>query len=106
MLTGNALNIHLPPPLPASEATRLAGSTPASLAWKFRPGGLIMAFLAIGPLMLPLVWWHPTMPARWKIFWSVGIFGVSLLIVLACIWTYPRLVELYQELRSLLSEAG
>ncbi|MSU19845.1 MAG: zinc ribbon domain-containing protein [Pedosphaera sp.] len=107
MLTGaNALNIHLPPPLPASIATRSVGSEYTPLAWKFRPSGLIIAFLGIGPLMLPLVWWHPTMPTRWKVFWSAGIFGVSLLIVLACIWAYPRLVELYQELQKLLSEAG
>ena len=29
------------------------------VSWFLRPGSLIVSFLVVGPIMLPLVWFHP-----------------------------------------------
>ena len=39
--------------------------------WYFRTAFIIIAFAGVGPLALPLVWWHPRMPGAWKIVVTV-----------------------------------
>jgi hypothetical protein len=45
--------------------------------WYFRPYWLIIAFLCLGPLMLPLLWLSPCLSPRKKIIITVLIFIVS-----------------------------
>ena len=44
--------------------------------WHFRTSFLIVAFCCVGPLMLPLLWWRPNTPSRWKVI----ITGIILLL--------------------------
>ena len=39
----------------------------APTAWYYRPAGLAVAFCCVGPLMLPLVWRHPSWDGRTKL---------------------------------------
>ncbi len=52
-----------PPPVPGNP-----------LPWYFRTTMLVIALLSIGPLALPLVWWHPKLSVAWK----AGITVVTL----------------------------
>jgi zinc-ribbon domain len=52
-----------PPPLPVH-----SGMT---VPWYFRPPLVVIALLSLGPLALPLVWWHPKVSLAWKIAISV-----------------------------------
>ncbi|MEI8242715.1 MAG: zinc ribbon domain-containing protein [bacterium] len=38
-----------------------------SVPWYFRAGNLVVAVLCVGPLALPLIWWHPRMARGWKL---------------------------------------
>ena len=42
------------------------GSGP-KLPWYFKTGSLIIAFMCVGPFMLPLVWFNPGMSRNRKI---------------------------------------
>lgn len=48
-----------PPPLPVARGN--AGP------WYFRTSVVVIALLSVGPLALPLVWWHPKLSTAWKI---------------------------------------
>ncbi|MFH1156137.1 MAG: zinc ribbon domain-containing protein [Pseudomonadota bacterium] len=48
-----------------------------NLQWYFKKSFLILALLCVGPLALPLIWWHPTMTRAWKIGLSLGILVLS-----------------------------
>ena len=48
------------------------------LPWYFQKAFIILAFLSIGPLALPLIWWHPKINRNWKI-------GMTI-IILICSW--------------------
>ena len=57
---------------------------------------LVVAFLVVGPLMLPLVWFNPHVPRRNKLVWSVVISVVSLLLILATVKAIRTLIEYYK----------
>ena len=62
---GEFLNGSGPPPVPAS-----------NLPWYFHTWALVLALGSVGPLALPLVWWHPRLNHAWKI----GITVVTLVL--------------------------
>ena len=37
------------------------------LPWYFRTWAIVLAIGSVGPLALPLVWWHPRLTLVWKI---------------------------------------
>ena len=60
----------------------LDGSKPKAVegkkvSWFLRPGSLIVSFLVAGPLMLPLVWFHPKYSLAKKITVTILILLVS-----------------------------
>ena len=60
-----------PPPIP--------GRAENSLPWYFRTTLIVLLLLSIGPLALPIVWWHPTLSPKAK----VGITIITLLLTYA-----------------------
>ncbi|MFH1782573.1 MAG: zinc ribbon domain-containing protein [Candidatus Omnitrophota bacterium] len=48
--------------------------------WYFKPYFLVVAFLCVGPLMLPLVWLNPDLDKKKKIIISLVIIIVSYII--------------------------
>jgi hypothetical protein len=81
-----------PPALPVSSLT----SSEPAIPWYFKPGMLVVAFLVVGPLMLPLLWFNPHLSSRRKLVWTLVIALVSLLLVLATIKAIEVLMEYYR----------
>ena len=69
-----------PPPQPPKE----------KIPWYFRTGNIAIAFLCVGPLALPMLWWHPKLARGWKIGLTVFIAVVSWFLLRATV------AELYQ----------
>lgn len=66
--------------------------------WYFKSGLLVVAFLCVGPLMLPLLWLSPTLGRRAKILWTVVIVLVSLVLAVVSWWALQQLRDLYRQL--------
>jgi hypothetical protein len=45
--------------------------------WYFKSSFITIMFLAIGPLALPLLWWHPKISRTWKIGLTIVISVLS-----------------------------
>ncbi len=45
--------------------------------WYFKPAMLVTAFLCVGPLMLPLVWFHPRFSKNTKWAVTAVVIGIS-----------------------------
>ncbi len=80
---GEFLDDEARTPLPASH-----------LPWYFKTWLLVMALGSVGPLALPLVWWHPRLTPLWKIIISVLILALTWLM-------YEATLELLKTLKEL-----
>ncbi|MBU1341750.1 MAG: zinc ribbon domain-containing protein [Proteobacteria bacterium] len=60
--------------LDASNAPRFSGE---KIQWYFRKSFIIIAICCVGPLALPLIWWHPQITRAWKIGLTIGILALS-----------------------------
>lgn len=58
-----------PPRLPAN-----------SLPWYFRTWAIVVAVGSVGPLALPMIWWHPRLSIGWKIGISVAVIVATVLL--------------------------
>ncbi len=54
----------------------LENKSPGS-KWYFKAQGIVIAFLCVGPLALPLVWWSPYFNQRMKIIITIIIIILS-----------------------------
>ena len=66
----------------------------------FRRNFLIIAFLSVGPLALPLVWFHPTMRLGWKLVITFITVIVSYALYLLIVFLFGILMDQYNILRS------
>jgi zinc-ribbon domain len=68
---GEFLNGSRPPlmPIPANNQP-----------WYFRTWAIVLALGSVGPLGLPLIWWHPRITPLWKIAITVAVLAVTLLL--------------------------
>ena len=72
---GEFLNGSGPPRIPAN-----------NLPWYFRTWAIVLVLGSVGPLGLPLVWWHPRLTRSWKIGISVAVIVLSLLLYWLSMW--------------------
>ena len=68
--------------------------------WYFKNGSLIVAFLCVGPLMLPLVWVNPRMTSTRKIVWTVVIVIATYFLVVATMDSLKKVMETYQQMKA------
>jgi hypothetical protein len=73
----------------------------ARTPFRFRPVGMTVAFLCVGPLMLPLVWWNPHLRRERKIVLTVVIGVVSALLGWAMVGSIENIIEYYRTLNDL-----
>ncbi len=71
---------------------------PPREAWYFRTSTIILAFVAVGPLALPLVWFHPRYTPRTKIIVTVIVFVLTYMTVVMSIKAVKSLSEYYRML--------
>jgi hypothetical protein len=45
--------------------------------WYFRTSVIVVALLSVGPLALPMIWWHPEMNKGWKTVVTVGVVALT-----------------------------
>ena len=77
---GEFLDGVRPPPLPGEK-----------LPWYFNTTVIVIAILSVGPLALPMIWWHPRLKPAWKVGISVGVLLVTWLLYLATVATLNSL---------------
>ncbi len=82
-------------------ASTSVNSAENKLPWYFRKSVIIMALLSVGPLALPMIWWHPQMSRAWKIGLTIGILLLSWLLYKATMDSIRTLMEYYKLLQGL-----
>lgn len=63
--------------------------------WYFHSHVMIMAFLCVGPFMLPLIWFHPTMAKRTKIIITIVLCGITWLLSIVLTKAVNSLMDYY-----------
>jgi len=71
---------------------------PHSLPWYFRTSSIVIAVCCVGPLALPMIWWHPTLSRARKIGWTIGILILSWLLYIATVRMTQNLIQQYEEI--------
>ncbi|MGJ8632409.1 MAG: zinc ribbon domain-containing protein [Luteolibacter sp.] len=92
-----------PPPIPVSSGSGI------SIPWYFGKGFLAIMLLSIGPLTLPLIWWHPTLSPKWKFWVTVITLLVTALLIWITwlLWLYIQsMADQYPEIRNLIGIFG
>ncbi|MGD0845898.1 MAG: zinc ribbon domain-containing protein [Geobacteraceae bacterium] len=76
-------------------------SAEEKLPWYFRKSFIIIALLSVGPLALPMIWWHPQMSRAWKIGLTIGILFLSWLLYQTTMESIRSIKEYYKMLEGL-----
>lgn len=71
------------------------------IPWYFRTSTLVVAGLCVGPLVLPLIWWHPKVSPGWKLGWTLAILLLTWVLIVATGKSIAMLREYYQMMNSL-----
>ncbi len=69
--------------------------------WYFRKSFIVLALCCVGPLALPLIWWHPQATRAWKIGLTIAILILSWILFALSIESLRILKEYYQLLETL-----
>jgi len=88
-LDGRLTAVVMPPALPAAEAVEVKDE----LSWFFKTPTIVMTLLCVGPLGLPLIWWHPKLSTIWKINLTAIILVSTWLLVIMMQKTYVSLQQ-------------
>ncbi|MGZ0654713.1 zinc ribbon domain-containing protein [Coraliomargarita sp. W4R53] len=92
--------------LESSNRPQTAQSTPPTQPaqkWYFRKTYLILILASIGPLGLPLIWWHPTLHRGWKIGLTLVICLLTWLTVVSTLEALKVLEDSYSEVQQMLN---
>ena len=74
----------------------------SDLPWYFRNSVLVLAFLSVGPLALPLLWFHPRYKLWSKLLISVLMLGSTYYLTVVTASTFKTLQETYHQVSTLL----
>jgi predicted nucleic acid-binding Zn ribbon protein len=83
------------------DASRQPRISAQQIEWYFRKSFIVIAILCVGPLALPLIWWHPQMTRAWKIGLTIVILVLSWILVQMSIDSIRMIKEYYQLLKDL-----
>jgi len=71
------------------------------IRWYFRKTYIVIAFCCVGPLALPLIWWHPQTSLAWKIGLTIGILVLSWILYQTTMESIHTLIEYYKLIEEL-----
>jgi hypothetical protein len=71
------------------------------MQWYFGKAFIIIAFCCVGPLALPLIWWHPKMTPAWKIGITIGTIILSWFLFQATMDSIRTIREYYNLLENM-----
>jgi|LakMenEpi03Aug12_release.lakeMendotaPanAssembly.Ray.scaffolds.fasta_scaffold12604_7 hypothetical protein len=66
------------------------------LPWYYSNLFLIFMLLSIGPLALPLIWFHPKMTPKWKISITVITLVITYLIYILLVMALKKIYEMIE----------
>lgn len=69
--------------------------------WYFRKSSIIVAVLTVGPLALPMIWWHPRLSPAWKAGLTAGTLVLTWLLYWSTMESIKTITEYYQLLNGL-----
>ncbi len=64
--------------------------------WYFRTPFIAIAVFSVGPLALPLIWWHPRMSRVWKIGLTVGVILLTFVLYNVTQKSIKTMIEYYE----------
>ncbi len=67
----------------------------SDIAWYFKTGTIVIAFLCVGPLALPLVWFHPRLSRKVKLVVSIVMLVLSYILAVLLADSLHSLKEYY-----------
>ena len=73
-------------------------SQSSRLPWYFRTSIIVIALLSVGPLALPMVWFHPRYRMRTKVVVTVITIVLTYYSVVAVSGSFKLMMKLYHEL--------
>ena len=82
----------------AGRAPSPARQTP----WYFRTSAIVIAICCVGPLALPMIWWHPRMTRTWKIGLSIAILALTLMMTWLSYESFLKSMNMLKEYQQLL----
>ena len=86
---GEFLNGQRPPAIPSQK-----------LPWYFGTAAIVIGILTVGPLALPLVWWHPTMKPVWKLAITAGTLVLTWLMYVSTMASIRTIQETMKMMES------
>ena len=66
--------------------------------WYYNTSFIVIALLCIGPLALPLVWFHPRYKVITRVIVTILVIGFTFLLYYMAILIYSRLLDSIREL--------
>jgi hypothetical protein len=66
------------------------------IPWYFRTSFIVTVLFCVGPLALPLIWWHPQMTATWKTGLTIAIIVLSWFLFNATMESIHTIREYYK----------
>ncbi len=88
---GEFLNgaVRVPPPPPAE-----------ALRWYYRTTFIVIALASVGPLALPLIWWHPKLSPVWKAVLTVATLVITWLAVVSTMRLAQNIETMYKQMQA------
>jgi hypothetical protein len=65
-------------------------------SWFFSKASVILSIITVGPLALPLIWYHPTYSRNKKIVITVFVLALTYFLGAAMIKSWNAMMELYK----------
>jgi len=81
------------------DGARRPPAPPNQIPWYFRTASIVIAIFCVGPLALPMIWWHPHLTRIWKIGLSSAILAVTLISIWFFYEAFLQLLDLFKELQ-------
>lgn len=69
--------------------------------WYFRTSTLVVAFLAVGPIALPLLWFNPRFSMATKIIVSVIVIVLTYYLMSAFVSSAKTIIDYYRQINQM-----
>ncbi len=66
------------------------------VSWYFQRWFMVLSALSVGPLILPLIWFHPLLSGRKKVFFTLAIIVLTYILSVFTIQSIQSLQEYYK----------
>ncbi|MDP3143098.1 MAG: hypothetical protein Q8N14_04035 [Candidatus Omnitrophota bacterium] len=66
--------------------------------WYFKTSNLVIAFLCVGPLALPMLWFNPRFSKKTKTIISIIVIILAYYLVVATVESVKAIMKNYQQL--------